>query len=55
MGIKNVLIVPHRIIWSWYAPYAGRVDGRAVTFGTARRVLGRTAARSGPSLLYQFV
>ena len=29
------------------------VGGRAVTFGTARRGLGRTAARSGPSSLYQ--
>jgi len=29
------------------------VDGWAVTFGTARRGLGRAAARPGPSSLYQ--
>ena len=29
------------------------VDGWAVTFGTARRGLGRAAARLDPSLLYQ--
>jgi len=29
------------------------VDGRAVTFGTARRELGEAAARPGPSSLYQ--
>ena len=28
------------------------VDGWAVTFGTARRGLGRAAARPGPSSLY---
>jgi len=29
------------------------VDGRAVTFDTARRRLGGAAAHSGPSSLYQ--
>jgi len=29
------------------------IDGWAGTFGTARRGLGRSAARPGPSLLYQ--
>jgi len=29
------------------------IDGWAVTFGTARRELGGTAARLGPSSLYQ--
>jgi len=29
------------------------VDGWAVTFGTARRVVGWAAARPGPSSLYQ--
>ena len=29
------------------------VDGWAVTFGTARKVLGGAAACPGPSLLYQ--
>jgi len=29
------------------------VDGRAVTFGTARRGLGGATARPGPSSLYQ--
>jgi len=39
----------HRIIWRWYT-------GRwwwAVTFGTARRGLGRAAAHAVPSSLYQ--
>jgi len=30
------------------------VDGWAVTFGTARRGLGRAAARPGPSSLHKY-
>jgi len=42
--------VPHQIK---YEVGTLAVDGWAVTFGTARRGLGRTAAHQGLSLLYQ--
>jgi len=41
---------PHQII---YEVGTLAVDGRVVTFSTARRGLGVAAARPGPSSLYQ--
>jgi len=47
--LMDILIVPHRV----YEVGTLAVDRWAVTFSTARREQGGTAARPGPSWLYQ--